>query len=138
MVTKGIPLDMKIKQRTLPAIALILISYTAPFMAASETKWVVLDAGVNTKTAIDENSIVLKGDHRRARNATFNEDGSVVLVYQNYDCELRRVRLDQFFERASNGKTIEIPLGESSEQWLSIPANSTLERLFDFVCSRRL
>ena len=120
------------------APGLLILCLATPAMAASEPKWVILDSGANTKTVIDETSIVSVGRHRQARNARFNEDGSVVLVYQYYKCESREVRLAQFFEHAADGSSKEIPLPKDGERWIPVPPNSTMERLFEFVCSYKL
>lgn len=120
------------------APVLLMLCFATPVTAASEPKWIILDTGVNTKTVIDEASIVSVGRNRQARNARFNEDGSVVLVYQYYKCESREVRLAQFFEHAEDGSLKEIPLPKGGERWIPVPPNSTMERLFEFVCAHKL
>jgi len=122
---------------TLSRLSLLVISCVAlvtPTAYSAEPRWVVVDDSSGTKTAIDEASISRVGDIGSARNAKFNADGSVFLVYQDYNCRSNEVRITRFLETSATGASREVALGEEAKQWLTVPQGSVLHTMFESVC----
>lgn len=112
------------------------VALVAQIAYSAEPRWVVVDDSSDTKTAIDEGSISRVGDIGSARNARFNADGSVFLVYQEYNCGSDEVRITRFLETSATGVSREEALGDEAKQWLKVPQGSVLHTMFETVCHR--
>ena len=112
------------------------VALVVPLSHSEETRWVVVDNSSGTKTAIDEGSISLVGDIGSAWTAKFNADGSVVLVYQEYNCLSRVARIARFLETSATGVSREVDIGEEAKQWWTVPPVSVMNTMFESVCRK--
>ncbi len=125
----------KSRPTTCPVIVIGVLAIIARAEPVNE-RWIVIYEGQGSKTAIDAASIKASGDIRKARDATFQADGSVYLAYHEYNCRVRQIRTYRLFENPAGGKPEEKRLAEESQKWRPITENGITSLLLRIVCAK--